>query len=125
MLKQETKATHNARTKIPAGRSALAYIGLDYNSHEPAKTTKRAKKKKNPHTTSPLPIIIIIIYLIQPYNLRTKASTIYTSSQGSCVILLQQSTDELDLLQPEAMMELPQHRRQLPAIVLRCCSWPS
>lgn len=45
MLKQEPKATHKARTKIPAGRSALAYIGLDYNSHEPAKTTKRAKKK--------------------------------------------------------------------------------
>lgn len=54
MLKQETKATHNARTKIPAGRSALAYIGLDYNSHEPAKTTKRAKKKKKPSYNKPI-----------------------------------------------------------------------
>lgn len=52
-------------------------------------------------------------------SLKTKASTRYTSFQGFYVKLLQQSSDEPDLLQQEAKMELLQHQQQLLVAVLQ------
>lgn len=54
-------------------------------------------------------------------NLKTKASTKYTSCQGFSGLLPPQLNDELVLPQQEAKKVLLLHQQQLLAAVLLCC----